>query len=187
MKLLSLITLTATITLIGCSPSGFETEVLFVADDDYSAQSEFRQLTESGWEIKSSRRAFTTERSTDAVINAHKQFDQAFESGDKNLIQLALRNVDIATEKLKKSEKIPNLDRDHWGTEYTLQKPVYGPAKPRSSSQRLEGEIKRLEKKLGTYSLPSSTATPARTAARTQTVTLAVTMQVPTAYGSVTV
>jgi hypothetical protein len=62
--------------------SGYETQVFFVSDADYTSQSEFRRLTEAGWEIKNSRRAWT---------------------------------------------KHPYLyDQKQWGTEYTLQKPIYG-------------------------------------------------------------
>ncbi len=38
--------------------TGYETKILFVGEDDYSASSEFRELTHSGWEIKNSRRAW---------------------------------------------------------------------------------------------------------------------------------
>lgn len=38
--------------------TGYETKILFVGEDDYSASSKFRELTHSGWEIKNSRRAW---------------------------------------------------------------------------------------------------------------------------------
>lgn len=65
--------------------TGYETEILFVEDSNYSAESKFNELTHSGWEIKSSRRAWA-------------------------------------------SESRPYADVKLWGTEYTLQKPIYGNA-----------------------------------------------------------
>ena len=65
--------------------TGYETKVLFVGESDYSAESDFRKATQSGWEIKSSRRAWT---------------NHEYRYGEKQ-----------------------------WGTEYTLQKPIYGDRK----------------------------------------------------------
>ena len=64
--------------------TGYETKIHFVGESDYSSESEFKRLTQSGWEIKSSRRAWT-----------------------------------------RKPYAIYDTDKD-WGTEYTMQKAVYG-------------------------------------------------------------
>jgi hypothetical protein len=58
-----LLALVFALSTAGCSRkehviTGYDTEVIFVADDEYSDQSKFQDLTRSGWEIKSSRRAW---------------------------------------------------------------------------------------------------------------------------------
>lgn len=71
--------------------TGYDTEIVFVGDNDYSAESKFMRLTGSGWEIKSSRRAW---------------------------------------EKRAYSYSYSDRDEQQWGTEYTLQKAIYGAHNP---------------------------------------------------------
>jgi hypothetical protein len=51
-------------SITGCSRkahviTGYNTQIVFVANDDYAANNNLQDLTRSGWEIKSSRRAWT--------------------------------------------------------------------------------------------------------------------------------
>lgn len=74
-------TLLAVSTACSRKITGYDTQILFVGDSDWSAQKKFRHLTASGWEIKATRRAWT-----------HGSYDH---------------------------------NAQYWGTEYTLQKPLY--------------------------------------------------------------
>ena len=55
------------LTFIGCAPkqkiiTGYETKIIFVQENNYESNKRFNELTTAGWEIKSSRRAWTGSR-----------------------------------------------------------------------------------------------------------------------------
>jgi hypothetical protein len=60
-SLTTFIVVLLSVSVAGCSSkvTGYDTKILFVGDSDYTAQTEFKHLTESGWEVKATRRAWT--------------------------------------------------------------------------------------------------------------------------------